>query len=184
MTPEERERENVDRRKPVEEIKQTYANEYKVKPNDKWATGAPTKYHPDFCQKCVDWLSQGFTFQSFAAEVGTCIDTLYAWAQQHSEFSAAKKHGEACSLRWREKFLIGSAAGKLPGSNMTGAIFMLKCHPSRSWRETTEVQQTHVMEMMTDDQLEREYKALKAKVEDIKQLRESDTGLDDTSKNS
>jgi hypothetical protein len=179
MTPEERERENAAKRKPIEEIKKTYANSYVEMPNNKWATGAPTKYHPDYCQKCVDWLSQGFTFQSFAAEVGTCVDTLYAWVQEHPEFSAAKKHGESCSLRWREKFLMGTASGKLQGANMTGAIFMLKCHPSRAWREQIEVQNTHILETLSDDQLEAQHKAIKAKVDAIKLLRESDTGLDD-----
>jgi len=183
MTPEERERENAKGRKPIEEIKKTYANEYEVKPSGKWATGKPTSYHPDYCQKCVDWLSQGFTFQSFAAEVGTCVDTLYTWASEYREFAEAKKHGESCSLRWREKFLMGTAAGKLPGANMTGAIFMLKCHPSRAWREQIEVQNTHILETLSDDQLEREHKAIKAKVESIKLLKESDPGPDDTSKN-
>ena len=88
--------------------------------------GRPTKYKPEYCQKLIDHMAEGYSFESFAATIDTHRDTLYAWEHKHSEFSDAKKSGQAKSLLWYEK--IGNAAtrGEVPNFNATAWVFSLK----------------------------------------------------------
>ena len=47
-------------------------------------------------------MGQGFSFESFGAEVHKSSQCLYEWVQAHSEFGDAKAEGTALSLKWHE----------------------------------------------------------------------------------
>ena len=65
--------------------------------------GRPTKYKEEYCQKLIDHMAEGYSFDSFAGIVDVNIDTLYEWAKVHADFSDAKSIGTAKSMAWWEK---------------------------------------------------------------------------------
>lgn len=65
--------------------------------------GRPTKYKEEYCQKLIDHMAEGYSFDSFAGIVDVNIDTLYEWAKVHVEFSDAKSIGTAKSMAWWER---------------------------------------------------------------------------------
>lgn len=70
---------------------------------EKQQVGRPTKYKEEYCQKLIDHMAEGYSFDSFAGIVDVNIDTLYEWAKVHAEFSDAKSIGTAKSMAWWER---------------------------------------------------------------------------------
>ncbi len=75
--------------------------------------GQPTKYHPDFCEMLVKHMGKGFPYETFAADIDVCRDTLYMWEKAHKQFADAKKRGRA--RQYQALFALGMAG-------MTGRI--------------------------------------------------------------
>lgn len=75
--------------------------------------GRPSKYNAAFCDRLVEHMAKGLTFESFGAEVGVHRDTLYAWAEKHPAFSDAKKRGVAHSELFYLKLSHSIATGQL-----------------------------------------------------------------------
>lgn len=62
-----------------------------------------SKYKPEYCQMLVDHMSEGFSFETFAAKINVCRDTLYEWVKQHPEFAKAKKIAfDKCQMWWEQ----------------------------------------------------------------------------------
>jgi hypothetical protein len=92
-------------------------------------------------------MTAGLSFESFAAVIGVNRDTLYAWCDAHSEFSDAKKRGDAASLLWWEKIgkaaMIGQAMtthdGKLISfNNFNATIWIFNMKNRHGWRDRRE----------------------------------------------
>lgn len=75
--------------------------------------GRPSLYKPEYCQRLVDHMGQGNSFESFAAEVGVAFDTLYTWEEAHPEFSEAKNKGLALNLKFYENMAKIGMSGQL-----------------------------------------------------------------------
>lgn len=75
--------------------------------------GRPSSFRTEYCSALVEHMAKGFSFESFAATIGVHRDTLYAWAEEHEEFSDAKKKGQDRSLLFWENMGIAGAAGQL-----------------------------------------------------------------------
>lgn len=85
----------------------------------------PSKYKREYQEIMIEHLSKGFSFESYAAKINVCRDTLYEWVKVHPEFSDAKKRGEAKSLLfWEQKFIENIQFPKT--FNTTGWIFLMK----------------------------------------------------------
>lgn len=66
-------------------------------------TGRPSLYRPEYCQMLIAHMSEGLSFETFAATIKTHRDTLYEWEKTHQDFSDAKKAAiEACQLYWEK----------------------------------------------------------------------------------
>ena len=52
--------------------------------------GRPTKYKPEYCQKLIDFMEQGYSYEAFAGSISVVVDTLREWEKVHEDFSAAK----------------------------------------------------------------------------------------------
>ena len=113
--------------------------------------GAPTKYKPEYCQKLKDHMARGFSFLSFAAEVGVHTDTIYEWQKQHVDFSEAIKQGDVLSRRALEAIMVGNATGKIKG-NPACAIFLLKNRFPREWKDRQEIS-VEVIPQVSDERL-------------------------------
>lgn len=75
--------------------------------------GAPDRYREEYCEKLVQHMAEGGSFESFGAEVGVCRFTLYNWAERYPKFFDAKHLGESKALKFYED------AGK---AIMTGSL--------------------------------------------------------------
>lgn len=98
--------------------------------------GQPTKYRPEYCERLVAHMSNGYSYEAFAGIIGVCDDTLREWEKVWPEFSAAKKRGVALSRVWWEKVFAGHAAGKIK-NGAAATIFAMKC--KFQWREAEPV---------------------------------------------
>lgn len=105
----------------------------------------PTKYKPEYPDQLIEHMKLGKSFETFAATVGVCDDTLREWCKVHPEFSAAKKRGWMLSMSWWEdvgrKSLFLEEGEKF---NATVWIYTMKCRFARYWGEKQEV--AHVIE--------------------------------------
>ena len=106
--------------------------------------GRPTKYKPEYPEALVKHMSEGLSFESFAAQCDCSIECLYNWTRIHPEFSEAKKRATAKSLEFWEKMGRSGVAGKLKGFNVTAWIYTMKCRFKEQWGDKQEV--SHVIE--------------------------------------
>ena len=88
--------------------------------------GRPTKYKPEYCEKVIEHMGQGLSFESFAGTIGVNQDTLHEWCKRHEEFSESKKIGREKSRIFWEKLGIDGATGRLQYFNAATWIFNMK----------------------------------------------------------
>jgi DNA-binding XRE family transcriptional regulator len=70
--------------------------------------GQPTLYKEGYCVALIDHMSKGFSYESFAAKIGTCRQTLYNWEKEHPEFLDSKKQAqELCQYWWESAGING-----------------------------------------------------------------------------
>lgn len=126
-------------------------------PNEKRKIGRPTKYKPEYCQQLIEHMSEGFSFESFAANVGTSRDVLYDWAKANIDFADAKKQGHDLSLKWWEGVIRAGVCGKIKGFSAAMAIFAMK--NKHGWRDVQEIEQhsTQKLEILIDDKRAENY---------------------------
>ncbi len=98
------------------------------------AGGRPTKYKKEYCERIVEYMREGRTFDQFAAEIDVHIDSIHEWAKKHKEFSEAKKKAEKRSKAFWEDILHRVALGvpiksgdKILRPDRTSLIFLMKC---------------------------------------------------------
>lgn len=91
-----------------------------------YKTGRPTLYREEYCEQVIEHMAQGYSFESFAAVIGTHRDTLYEWCDKHEEFSDARKNAQMVSQYFWEKIGVAGMLGKLPGFNTGVWVFNMK----------------------------------------------------------
>lgn len=113
--------------------------------------GRPSKYKPEFCQQLIAHMAEGFSFESFAANIGTCRDVLYNWCKEYPDFLDAKKRGHDLSLKWWENIIRAGIVGKIKGFSASMAIFAMK--NKHGWRDVQEIHEhsTQTLEILIDD---------------------------------
>jgi hypothetical protein len=97
-------------------------------------TGRPSKYEPDFCEKVIDFMGQGYSLTAFAGEIGVARSTINEWMGQHAEFSEAVKIGQAKRTGCLERGLLEGEVGP----KVTARIFALKNAAPEEWRDKVE----------------------------------------------
>jgi len=100
--------------------------------------GRPTDYRPEYCEKLVKHMSEGLSFECFAAQLNVCRDTLYEWGKKHKEFSDTKKIGLEKCLEFWEKLGRMGVIGKVPGFQQSTYIFTMKNR--FGWRDVQDFQ--------------------------------------------
>lgn len=118
-------------------------------------TGRPTKYKAEYCQMLIDHMESGLSFESFAAEVDVCEDTIYTWAKEFPEFSEAKKKAFSKNRSFWEKlsvkYIVNQSEfhedkiNKTKSSSSTSLnssvfIFNMKNRFPKEWRDRQEVE--------------------------------------------
>ena len=92
----------------------------------KRAVGRPTKYESEMCGKIIKVMSQGYSQEAAAAELGIAYSTFDNWLSSNKDFMEAVKEGRRLSLLWWEKIGRTGMVGKLPGFNAATWIFNMK----------------------------------------------------------
>ncbi len=64
------------------------------------AFGRPTKYKPEYCEKVIELLKQGYSLCEIALELDIAVDTLHEWRKRYKEFSDAINTGRGFSEGW------------------------------------------------------------------------------------
>ena len=104
--------------------------------------GRPTTYKPEYCERLIEHMSEGLSFESFCGVVECAKDTLYNWARANPEFARAKEIAfEKCRLFW-ERVGISGATGANKDFNATSWIFNMKNRFYDEWRDKQEVEQS------------------------------------------
>ena len=99
--------------------------------------GRPTKYKKEYCELLIKHMSQGLSFESFAAFVNVNPDTIYEWLKKNKEFKEAYVFAKIKCLFFWEKLGIAGAAGKVKCFNNATWIFNMKNR--FLWRDRAEL---------------------------------------------
>lgn len=100
--------------------------------------GRPTKYKPEYCQMLIDHMSEGLSFESFAAIIDVNRETLYDWSRKIDEFSDAKKRAFDKSQLWWEKIGIEGLWNSKDSSLNTG-VYVFNMKNRFKWTDKVEV---------------------------------------------
>jgi transposase-like protein len=73
------------------------------------AIGRPTKYKKELCDEVVRISQTGASLLECALEMGVCKQTLFNWADEHSEFLDALTRAKAARQVWWERVHRGNA---------------------------------------------------------------------------
>ena len=96
------------------------------------------KYRPEYCDMLIEEMASGFTFDSFASDIGVSKQTLYNWCLIYPEFKEAKDIGIEASRKTLEGIMLNVArTGK---GNFIPAFIMLKNRFPNDWRDKQEIE--------------------------------------------
>lgn len=104
----------------------------------------PILYRPEYCEMLIKHMAQGFSYETFGAEVGCGRSTLYDWEKDHNDWAAAKKEAMERSQKFFEQRLIAKISGQdIKGVNVKNIdtsclIFALKTRFHKTYSEKAE----------------------------------------------
>lgn len=94
--------------------------------------GRPTEYRPEYGERMIALMGEGYSLTAAAADLGFHRGTIYEWAEKHPEFGNAIKIARGKRVQALERRLLRE---DMPGPAMTGTIFALKNADAEEWRE-------------------------------------------------
>lgn len=100
--------------------------------------GRPTKYKPEYCDMLIEHMSQGLSYETFAAVLSVSLDSLYEWEHKHPLFSEAKKEGRQKQRMTFEKIGMNAALGKIKDFNATAYVWLSK--NMLGWRDKQDIE--------------------------------------------
>jgi hypothetical protein len=95
--------------------------------------GRPTGYDPEFCDRAVAFLADGFSIAALAGELSVARSSVYKWIDEHPEFSDAVKIGQAKATLWWER--ANRTLAITGQGNATACVFGLKNRSPEDWRD-------------------------------------------------
>jgi hypothetical protein len=98
------------------------------------AMGAPTLYREEYCEKLIQHMATGRSFESFAAVIGTSRRVLYQWRDAHENFLHALEAGRDAHLKFMEDQAMGNLVENYQGPKLNTALFKLFMVNIHGWR--------------------------------------------------
>ncbi len=80
-------------------------------------------FDPSYCQMLIDHMTDGYAFDSFAADIEMDRSTLYIWLKKYPDFKRAYGVGKAKAQKYWEHRLMNKG---FPETSVTAEIFVLK----------------------------------------------------------
>ena len=113
--------------------------------------GQPTLYRPEYCERVIEIMGQGYDLTAFAGSIGVARESVYRWMQEHPQFCDAVQVGKARRLLALQNKLLTTAMGV----GVTAAIFALKNAAPDDWQDryNAETKVTHRIEQVSDAEL-------------------------------
>lgn len=99
--------------------------------------GRPSKYKPEYCEQLIEHMSNGYSFESFAADLSVSKDTLYEWSKVYPEFSDAHAVGRMKLLKHLETFTI-MAVGDTETYKINTGLHIFRLKNQIGWKEKSE----------------------------------------------
>ena len=88
------------------------SKEGEVKPK----MGRPTNYKPEYCDKIIEIMAQGYSLEAASAKLDIPHRCIYDWQAKHLDFSQAIHEGRIKALAWWEERAMNTASGS-PGNS-------------------------------------------------------------------
>ncbi len=129
--------------------------------------GRPTIYKPEFCEKLIEHMKSGLSFESFGATIGVSRDRVYKWAQEHEAFAEAKARALDESLLFWEKQGNLGLWGDKEGPQFNNVVWVFSMKNRHGWRDSKDVSVQKEVKIV--DELERD-KIRKLSMRDLKKL--------------
>ena len=100
-----------------------YGKPFRSKPKPEgYVFGRPTLYRPEYCQRAIDYMGQGYSVTALAGHLGMSKDAIYDWINLYPDFRHAVNMGRAARVAALEAKLLSTSQGV----GVTAAIFALK----------------------------------------------------------
>jgi hypothetical protein len=120
----------------------------KKKATKKNPVGSPTQYKQEYCQQLIDFMSQGYSFRSFASDIpGVNSNTMHSWASKIPEFAEAKIKAQDNYFKYWEDLGKRGVNGEVKNFNAVAWIFNMKNR--FHWRNEVVVKDERKVETVT-----------------------------------
>jgi hypothetical protein len=129
-----------------------YSKPFRSKPKQEgYVFGRPTQYRPEYCQRAIDFMGQGYSVTALAGHLGMSKDAIYDWINHYPDFCHAINMGRAARVAALETKLLTTSQGV----GVTAAIFALKNADPDEWQDRyyTETTVNVPIEKMSDAEL-------------------------------
>lgn len=132
--------------------------------------GRPSEYRPEYCQKLIEWMSEGRSFGTFGTTIDVTEETLGQWVVKHPAFAEAKAKAKIAERQWWETVARGAAAGKIKNSAQAVLIFSMKNKFPQHYNDRRQVELTGAngapvaFSNMTEEQIRERIKAKAAMI--------------------
>ena len=113
--------------------------------------GRPTLYRPEYCQRAIEFMGQGYSVTALAGHLGVTKNAVYEWMTAHRDFGDAINRGRAARVAALEAKLLTTSQGV----GVTAAIFALKNADPDEWQDRyhTETKVNVSIEHVSDAEL-------------------------------
>jgi hypothetical protein len=129
-----------------------YSKPFRGKPKPEgYVFGRPTLYRPEYCQRAIEFMGQGYSVTALAGHLGMSKDAIYDWINLYPDFCHAVNMGRAARVAALEAKLLSTSQGV----GVTAAIFALKNADPDEWQDRyyTETSVNVSIHEMSDEQL-------------------------------
>ena len=76
-----------------------YSKPFRSKPKPEgYVFGRPTLYRPEYCQRAIEFMGQGYSVTALAGHLGVSKNAMYEWIRAHSRLLRRHKQGRAARV--------------------------------------------------------------------------------------
>jgi hypothetical protein len=129
-----------------------HSKPFRSKPKPEgYVFGRPTLYRPEYCQRAIEFMGQGYSVTALAGHLGMSKDAIYDWINHYPDFCHAINMGRAARVAALEAKLLSTSQGV----GVTAAIFALKNADPDEWQDRyyTETKVKVSLKQMSDAEL-------------------------------
>lgn len=103
-------------------------------PKSKWFK----PFLPEYCDKLVEVMGKGFSFEAFCGSIDISRKLGYLWLKAHPEFAEAKEiAGEANRYFWEREGIVGLQGNK--DGHLNSSVWIFNMKNRHGWRDRTEI---------------------------------------------